>query len=88
MYVWVHACVISSDANTVERHCERYSVTNCRCDVGLSVRCFRLLSSKIDVFTFEDRCVSLRRSMCQPLKIDGRCVDIRGSIVDVSVDLR
>ena len=40
----------------------------CRRNVGLSVRCFRLQSSKIDVSTFEDR-----RSMCRPWKIDDRC---------------
>ena len=35
----------------------QYSVTNCRCDVGLSVRCFHLRSSKIGVrrSMFEDR---------------------------------
>ena len=37
-----------------------------RRDVGLSVRCFHLQSSKIDVSTFEDQ-----RSMCRPSKIDG-----------------
>ena len=41
-------------------------LSECRRDVGLSVRCFRLQSSKIDVSTFEDR-----RSMCPPSKIDG-----------------
>ena len=46
----------------MERHCVQDSVTNCRSDVGLSVRCFRLQSSKIDVSTFGDRC-DLRRLM-------------------------
>ena len=46
--------------------------------VGMSVRCFRLRSSKIGVdlrrsmSTFEDR-----RSMCRPSRIDDRCVDLR-----------
>ena len=51
------------------------------CDVGLSVQCFRLRSSKIDVSTFEDR-----QSMCQPLnidEIDDRCVDLRRWMFDV-----
>ena len=41
----------------MERRCGQYSVTNCRCDVGLSVRCFHLRSSKIGVrrSMFEDR---------------------------------
>ena len=30
-------------------------LSECRRDGGLSVRCFRLQSSKIDVSTFEDR---------------------------------
>ena len=37
-------------------------LSECRPDVGLLVRCFRLQSSKIDVSTFEDRCVDFRRS--------------------------
>ena len=78
---------------TMECRCGQYSVTNCQnvgamlgcqCDVGLSVRCFRLRSSKIDVSTFENRCVDLRRSMCRLSKIDDRCVDLRGSMIDVS----
>ena len=64
-------------------------MTNCRCDVGLSVQCFRLRSSKIDVSTFEDRCVDLRRSMCRLSKIDvstfeDRCVDLRRSMCRLS----
>ena len=30
-------------------------LSECWCDVGLSVRCYRLRSSKIDVSIFEDR---------------------------------
>ena len=85
MYVW--ACVTSSDTNTMERRCGQNSVTNCRCNVGLSVRCFRLSSSKIDVSTFKDGRVDLRRSMCRPSRINGRCVG-RPSMIVVSVDLR
>ena len=71
-------------------------LSECRCDVELLVRCFRLWSSKIDVSTFkdrgsmcrpskiDDRCVNLRRSMCRLSKIDDRCVDLRGSMIDVS----
>ena len=56
--------------------------------------------SKIDVATFEDRCIALRRStidvtMCRPSKIDvstfgdpskidNRRVDLRRSVIDVS----
>ena len=46
-----------------------------RRDFGLSVRCFRLQSSKID-----DRCVDLLRPMCRLSKIDGRCADLRRSM--------
>ena len=35
----------------------RDELLECRCDVGLSVRYFSLRSSKIDVSTFEDRCL-------------------------------
>ena len=52
--------------------CGQYSVTNCRCDVGLSVRCFHLRSSKIGV----------RRSM-----VEDRCED-RWSKVDAKIDDR
>ena len=48
---------------------------------------------KIDVATFEDRCIAFRRStidvtMCRPSKIDvstfgDRCVDLRRSMMDV-----
>ena len=47
---------------TMERGDE---LSECRCDVGLSMRCFRLRSSKIDVSTFEDQ-----GSMCRPSKIN------------------
>ena len=53
-------------------------LSECRCDVGLSVRSFHLRSSKTDVSTFEDR-----RSMCRPSKIDDRCVDLRTWMIDV-----
>ena len=48
--------------------------------------------SEIDVSTFEDRCVAVRRSMCRPSKID--VTICRPSEIDVStfedrcVDLR
>ena len=77
--VW--ACVTSSDIipygilgyNTMERHCGQYSVTNCRCNVGLSVQCSCVRCSKIDASTFEDRCVDLRRSMIDVLTFEDRC---------------
>ena len=34
---------------------------------------YRCRPSKIDVSTFEDRCVDLRRSIRRPSRIDGRC---------------
>ena len=52
---------------------------------------------KIDVSTFGDGCVDLRRPMidvstfedrwlmCRPSKIDSRCVDLRTSMVDVKL---
>ena len=43
----------------------------------MSVRCFRLRSSKIDVSTFEDRCIDFRRST-----MTDRYVDLRGSMID------
>ena len=65
--------ILSTTALHMERRCGQYSVTNCRCDVGLSVRCFHLRSSKID-----DR-RSMRRSM-----VDDRwsMVDGRRSMID------
>ena len=70
----------------MEHRCGQYSVTNCWCDVGLSVRCFRLRSLKIDVPTFKDRCYvsTFQRSMCRPSKIDDRYVDLQRSTIDMS----
>ena len=88
----------------MERHCGQYSVTNCqnvgamlgcRCDVGLSVRCWVVGAmlgcrsvrcfcrpSKVD-----DQCVDLRRSarrsVCRPSKMDDRCADLRRWMIDV-----
>ena len=53
-------------------------LSECQCNVRLSVRCFRLRSSKIDVSTFKDR-----QSMCRPSRIDDRCVDLRRWMIDV-----
>ena len=48
----------------LERSCGQYSVTNCRCDVSaFDLRKSMCRLSKIDVATFEDRCIALRRSM-------------------------
>ena len=62
-------------------------LSECRWDVGLSVRCFRLRSSKIDVSTFEDRCVVFRRStidvLRRPSRINDRYVDLRRWMIDV-----
>ena len=79
----------------MKRSCGQYSVTNCRCDVSaFDLRKSMCRLSKIDVATFEDRCIALRRStidvtMCRPSKIDvsnfgDRCVDLRRSMIDVS----
>ena len=74
----------------LERSCGQYSVTNCRCDVSaFDLRKSMCRLSKIDVATFEDRCIALRRStidvtMCRPSKIDDRRVDLRRSVIDVS----
>ena len=47
----------------LERSCGQYSVTNCRCDVSaFDLRKSMCRLSKIDVATFEDRCIALRRS--------------------------
>ena len=43
------------------------------------MRCFGLRSSKIDVSTFEDRCVDFRRSV-----FEDRCVDLRISMYRLS----
>ena len=72
----------------LERSCGQYSVTNCRCDVSaFDLRTSMCRLSKIDVATFEDRCIALRRStidvtMCRPSKIDVSTFEDRG------VDLR
>ena len=60
----------------LEGSCGQYSVANCRCDIDVSAfdlrkSMWRLSKidvtmcrpSKIDVSTFGDRCVDLRRSM-------------------------
>ena len=81
MYIYtlmsVRNFVYSKD---LEGSCGQYSVANC-CDVSafdLRKSMWRLSKidvtmcrpSKIDVSTFEDRCVDLRRSLCRPSKID------------------
>ena len=75
----------------LEGSCGQYSVANCRCDVcAFDLRKSMWRLSKIDVATFEDRCIAFRRStidvtMCRPSKIDvstfgDRCVDLRRSM--------
>ena len=60
----------------LERSCGQYLVTNCRCDVSaFDLRKSMCRLSKIDVATFEDRCIALRRST-----IDVTCVDLRRSM--------
>ena len=53
----------------------------------MSLRCFRLQSSKIDVSTFEDRCVDFRRSMIDVPTFEDRwqCVDLRRPMIDVKL---
>ena len=53
----------------MERCCGQYSVTNCRCDVGLSV-----------VSAFDHR-----RSMCRPSKIEDRCVETSQFIIIIII---
>ena len=87
-YVRVRACVTSSD-NTMERHCGRYSVMNCQCDVtAFYLRRSMCRLSKIDVSSFTDRCVDFKKKMIDLSTFEDRCGDLRGSMVDVSVDLR
>ena len=44
----------------LERSCGQYSVTNCRCDVSaFDLRKSMCRLSKMDVATFEDRCIAL-----------------------------
>ena len=73
----------------MERRGGQYSVTNCwnvgamlgcRCDVSA----FDLRRSRVDVSTFEDRCVDFRRSTNDVSKMDDRCADLRRSMVVVS----
>ena len=94
MYIYtrmsVRNFVYSKD---LEGSCGQYSVANCRCDVSAFDLRKSMWLSKIDVATFEDRCIAFRRStidvtMCRP-KIDvstfgDRCVDLRRSMIDVS----
>ena len=71
VYMSVRNFVYSKD---LKRSCGKYSVTNCRCDVSaFNLRKSMCRLSKIDVATFEDRCIALRRSM-------SRCVDLRRSM--------
>ena len=44
----------------------------------------RYRSSEIDVSTFGDQCVNLRRSMIDVSTFEDRCVDFRPSEIDVS----
>ena len=77
MYIYtrmsVRNFVYSKD---LEGSCGQYSVANCRCDVSaFDLRKSMWRNSKIDVATFEDRCIAFRRStidvtMCRPSKID------------------
>ena len=71
----------------LKRSCGQYSMKNCRCDVSaFDLRKSMCRLSKIDVATFKDQCIALRRStidvtMCRPTKIDvstfgDRCVDL------------
>ena len=96
IYIYIYIYVYKSVRNFVyskdlEGSCGLYSVANCRCDVSafdLRKSMWRL--SKIDVATFEDRCIAFRRStidvtMCRPSKNDvstfgDRCVDLRRSM--------
>ena len=61
----------------------QYSVANCRCDVSafdLRKSMWRL--SKIDVATFEDRCIAFRRSIDHDVStFEDRCS--RPSEIDV-----
>ena len=102
MYIIIYIYTRMSVRNFVyskdlEGSCGQYSVANCRCDVSaFDLRKSMRRLSKIDVATFEDRCIAFRRStvdvtMCRPSKIDvstfglgDRCVDLRRSMIDVS----
>ena len=76
----------------LERSCGQYSVTNCRCDVSVfDLRKSMCRLSKIDVATFEDRCIALRRStIFESRHIDvatfeDRCIALRRSTIDVTM---
>ena len=72
----------------LEGSCGQYSVANCRCDVSaFDLRKSMCRLSKIDVATFEDRCIAFRRSMYRLSKIDDRCHDM-STFEDRCVDLR
>ena len=68
---------------TMEHRCGQYSVANCRCDVGLSMQCFRLRPSKMDVSTFEDGCVDFQRLTIDVSTFKEGCVDFRRWMIDV-----
>ena len=91
MYIRTSVCnfVYSRD---LERSCGQYSTTNCRCDVSaFDLRRSMRRLSMIDVSTFKDRYVALRRScdalrrlMSRCVDVGDRCVDLRRSVIDVS----
>ena len=81
----------------LERSCEQYSTTNCRCDIDVSA--FDLRRSMRRLSKMDDRCVDFQRSICRPSKIDvtmcrpskidvstfgDGCVDLRRPMIDVS----
>ena len=77
-------------ANTMEHRCGQ-----CRCNVSAyDLKRSMCRPSKIDVSTFEDRCVDHRRSTCRPSEIDVSTFEDRRSmcrpskIDDRCVDLR
>ena len=72
IYIYTHMSVSNFVySKDLERSCGQYSVTNCRCDVSaFDLRKSMCRLSKIDVATFEDRCIALRRSMYRPSEID------------------
>ena len=102
----VRACVPSSDITRTTRNL-RYKygaplwtifgdeLSECRCDASaFDLRRLMCRPSKIDVSTFEDRCVDFRRWVCRPSKIDVSTFKDRWSmcrpsnIDDRCVDLR
>ena len=106
LFIFIHARTIRTSvcnfvySRDLGRSCGQYSTTNCRCDVSaFDLRRSMHRLSKIDVSTFEYRCVALRRSMsqcvdlrrsmCRLSKIDvstfgDGCVDLRRPMIDVS----